>query len=385
MDKTQRLQTKSEDVESLTSLVKKEFTNNKKGFFVSSLNDTKPEVEGLSSLVTKEFTNNKKEFFVSSLNEPKQSYFGIYEKSEPSRKSSSDIKSPEPRKPQFLSPHPDNNDISINSLRSDDDPENTARKIPLTGVKKMTPLTSQNKPKISGNFYDSDTESSSFSEEVFSSKHPGTIGTALGSIINPGNSSSSANNSFVSPSIQKVISPTQRKPQTVNSFANLVPELFDVNNNLNESNTSQLNQSVLLKTKQNELEQTRALLDEFRTKNAVLSSEKHAAEVRLKEEEAKSRGLITVCGEKERELAKKERQLQQLGDLDILKRQVEQLKGENENLASRLLQSETKEDMNLLVSFFLCVFTYGYTYGYFCLNIYRIFSYFLFKYSIFVL
>jgi len=317
-------QVQQEDVESLSSLAKKEFTNHKNEFFVSSLNEPKqPEVEGLSSLV-------KKEFFASALNEPKQFESEFFEKSETSRKSS--VKSPDARHPHFLSaPNNNNNDISIHSLRSDD------ATTPRPSAAKKTLASQQN---LGGIYFDSDTESSSFSEEVFSqqpsSAHkPGSIGAALGSIVGAGHSSSSANNSLVS-----VTSPGQRKPPAAHSFANLVPELFEVSH-LNESaGSQQLGQSILLKTRQDELEQVRQLLQEVRAKNAALSGEKHACELRLREVEASRRGLETVCGERERELEAKERRIEELSGARAaetgLKRQLEQLRAENGALAARL-------------------------------------------------
>jgi hypothetical protein len=334
---------KQTEVEGLSSLVKKEFTNHKNEFFASTLNEPKQgEVEGLSSLVKKEFTNHKNEFFASALNEPKQFESEFFEKSETSGKSS--VKSPDARQPQFLSApnNNNNNDISIHSLRSDDGAATT----PRPRAAKKT-LGSQQRPNLGGIYFDSDTESSSFSEEVFSQKpqpssahKPGSIGAAIGSIVGAGHSSSSANNSLVSVT-------SQRKPPATNSFANLVPELFEVSN-LNESVSSQqLGQSILLKTRQDELEQVRQLLQEVRAKNAALSGEKHACEVRLREVEASRRGLETVCGERERELEAKERQIEELSGARAvemgLKRQLEQLRGENEALAARLAAGDSQQ------------------------------------------
>lgn len=80
---------------------------------------------------------------------------------------------------------------------------------PVSGFKKMMPVTNVNRPNLMSNHFDSDTESSSFFEEDeiqlsgLGSKNKvnqksGTIGTAIGSIVGVSNSSSSANNSIAS-------------------------------------------------------------------------------------------------------------------------------------------------------------------------------------------
>ena len=144
-----------------------------------------------------------------------------------------------------------------------------------------------------------------------------------------------------------------------NSFANLVPELFETTNiratnNSNEINESillnetdnsllQLNQShqnILLKTKQNELEQVRELLGEMRAKNSILSSEKQSIEMKLREMEVKTRGFEAICGERERELEEKERQIAEMSvqsrsevqDFIRLKKEVGDLKAQNDSL-----------------------------------------------------
>ena len=147
-----------------------------------------------------------------------------------------------------------------------------------------------------------------------------------------------------------------------NTFASLGPELYDKNQiqetnkiiyPLNQSSNFQSNLShqVLLKTKQNELDQIKELLGEMRVKNNSLNTEKQKTEFKLKEMELKTKSFQTICSEKERELAEKEKLISELNNQKLesndrqldsneiknLQTQILELKGQNLDLENKLL------------------------------------------------
>ncbi len=273
---------------------------------------TVPEpIEGLSSLCKKEFSRNPNEFFVSSLKDSQK------------KPSAANIISP-------LSPRDQDSSYSeiilsgINnnqyqalsnqvSPRSDSMSANQQSKVGTANIKKTVRVSSLSRPSLGHKLQASDTEESSFfDEDEVLSEHrkipkSGTIGTAIGSIVGASNTSSSANNSSLS------LSPQHQRPRpkapteaNANSFVTIGAELFD-------PDTSQLNKSqLLLKTKENELEQVKEMLGEMRQKNGALSSAKQNAEFKLQEQELQTKMLASICGERERELAEKERLIHEL-------------------------------------------------------------------------
>ena len=344
-----------EQVEGLSSLVKKEFQAHSNNFFVSSLNSSQKPASNTATLPKAEIKSTKNEsmFYPSSLNSGDENslseVFMLDNKSKKNEQQNEAIR----------------NLIEKNVHFSDEQDEVHSAGVHVGGSKPMVRVTEANRPNL--NRFDSDTEESSYfdedelniSDHVNPVRPAGTIGTGVGSVIgNVNNTSSSTNNSFASLNDLKSAQKTQTantlpvRKDSKNSFASIGLELYENKSNPNETmmNESVHSTQLQLRTKLNELEQTKELLDELRSTNVELNSEKQQIEAKLKELQVKTKSFEALFEEKEKVLADKERLIIELNYKNSahltsdsstgLHKQIAELKETNLNLEKKLLAAQ---------------------------------------------